>query len=411
MEGVKMQGSLSSVRAGASKRNQAADAPSGTDAFMKLLQERKDAVSQPDNKKPEGNKTQETDGEKKDVPVKDGQEEKEVPFSKEPVEAEGEALQQAVLQQQAVQMVTVTVEPEVRTEQVVCVQEEAVAQVAGVEQAVGEEQAAKQPEAKTDEALMEEPRAKDIVPVIEMEPAEKQKPKEAAEDGVPPDKEAAAIPDQPRDVPAMKKEAGTERETETGTQSQESKKSFRTEKTSDFSENKDDTVQEVVYGAQSFQRTVREETTAVPTERTAVDVPLKTTEQTLPEDLGHTLAAKLSETGRTLTVELEPASLGKLTIRLVYEGDRAAVSILANNPRTLELLNQKASEIAAILEEKTGQETVIYTQPAEPNQDQSEKEGRQGQSGQERQEDRHQSPQKEKHQADSFAQQLRLGLI
>ncbi len=89
---------------------------------------------------------------------------------------------------------------------------------------------------------------------------------------------------------------------------------------------------------------------------------MKTTPQALPEDLGKTLAAKLPDTGKTLTIELEPASLGKLTIRMTYEAGRAAVSILATNPRTLEILNAKAAEIASILEEKTGQETVIVTQ-------------------------------------------------
>lgn len=395
MEGVKMQSPLASARAGTSKRAQAADPSSGTDAFMKLLQERKDAVSQP-----EGNRTQETAGKKKDVSQKDGKEEKETSSCEEPVKEEGEALQQAVLQQQAAQMITVTVEPEVPAEQPVDAAGEAVVQAVDMQPAAG------QPESGIMEAALEEPQAPERGPVRE-EAVEA--PQKAAENVT--DEEAAAVSEQPRDIPAVREE--TAAKTETGTERQTGGRNLKTERTSDSSENNQNTVQEAAYGAQDFQKAVREETTAVPTERTAADVPLKTTEQTLPEDLGHTLAARLSETGRTLTVELEPASLGKLTIRLVYEGDRAAVSILANNPRTLELLNQKASEIAAILEEKTGQETVIYTQPAEPNRDQSENDGRQGgqEGGSENREEGRQSREKEKHQADSFAQQLRLGLI
>ena len=81
------------------------------------------------------------------------------------------------------------------------------------------------------------------------------------------------------------------------------------------------------------------------------------------------------------SLELEPASLGKLTIKLAYEAGRAAVSILASNPRTLELLSQKASEIATILKEHTGEETVIYTeQPQkEPGEEAQEQSGRGGQ--------------------------------
>lgn len=141
----------------------------------------------------------------------------------------------------------------------------------------------------------------------------------------------------------------------------------------------------------------------------AGEIPLKTTPETLPADLGKTLAAKLpGSTAGTLTVELEPASLGKLTIRLIYEGDRAAVSIMASNPKTMEILNQKISEIAAILEEKTGQETIIYTQPPQQNEDEFEQRQGGGQNGREESQNKRQ---KENQPSDSFAQQLRLGLI
>lgn len=122
------------------------------------------------------------------------------------------------------------------------------------------------------------------------------------------------------------------------------------------------------------------------------------------------MASRLPGNGRELIIELEPASLGKLTIKMVYEGSRAAVSILASNPRTLELLSQKASEIASILEEKTGQETVIYTQAPEreegqPDEDSGGGQGRkqEGQERRDREDDRHET--------ESFAQQLRLGLV
>lgn len=138
-------------------------------------------------------------------------------------------------------------------------------------------------------------------------------------------------------------------------------------------------------------------------------VSMKTTPETMPEDLGKTLGAKFADGARTLTVELEPASLGKLTIRLTYEGDRAAVSIIATNPKTLELLNQKASEIAAILEEKTGQQTVIFTQKPETNEENYD---RNPDSKGNRQEQEEKKQDKEDHhQLESFAQQLRLGLV
>ncbi len=134
---------------------------------------------------------------------------------------------------------------------------------------------------------------------------------------------------------------------------------------------------------------------------------LKTTPDTLGYDLGNRLASSLPKSNGTLTIELEPASLGKLTIRVVYEAGKAAVSILSANPKTVELLSQKAGEIARILEEKTGQETVVYTP------EQKSPYGDESQAGRERQrqEQENRGQQDKKNQSESFTQMLRLGLV
>lgn len=133
---------------------------------------------------------------------------------------------------------------------------------------------------------------------------------------------------------------------------------------------------------------------------------VKTTPETLHTDLGKALADKLPQKDGTLTIDLEPASLGKLTIKVVYEEGRALVSILSSNQKTLELLSQRAADIAGILEEKTGQQTVIYTQPPEqqPFEEKQDSQDK-GQQRQDREEDKRQS------RPDTFAQQLRLGLV
>lgn len=132
-----------------------------------------------------------------------------------------------------------------------------------------------------------------------------------------------------------------------------------------------------------------------------------TGKDSLPEDLGNALTSGLLQRKGELTVELEPASLGKLTIKVVYEGGRAAVSIAASNPKTLEMLNQKAGELAGILEEKTGQATIVYTQGAHQEQGQypADQEGRGAGY------DRHQEREQKRQESDNFAQQLRLGLV
>ncbi|MBR5509030.1 MAG: flagellar hook-length control protein FliK [Lachnospiraceae bacterium] len=134
---------------------------------------------------------------------------------------------------------------------------------------------------------------------------------------------------------------------------------------------------------------------------------LKTSEDTLQVDLSKSIAEKLisRDTAGTLEVTLEPATLGKITIKLMYEDGKAALSLISDNPKTLEILSQRAGEIAQILEEKTGQTTVVYTPESPyPEQDMNQQKGQEG----------HQQEQKEhssKEHAESFAQQLRLGLI
>ena len=140
-------------------------------------------------------------------------------------------------------------------------------------------------------------------------------------------------------------------------------------------------------------------------ERTS-SAPVKTAEPTLIQDVGHAIASRLPKTDGTLTIELEPASLGKLTIQVLYEAGRATVSILSSNPKTLELLSQKATELASILEEHTGQETVVYTEQPEADQPYDER-GQEGQrEGKEREQER-----KDQGDQEAFAQQLRLGLV
>ena len=78
----------------------------------------------------------------------------------------------------------------------------------------------------------------------------------------------------------------------------------------------------------------------------------------------------------------------------------------------MELLSQKAGEIASILEEKTGQETIIYTQaPQEENPEENPDQNRGGQGGRQEHNERHPSREEGRHEAESFAQQLRLGLV
>ena len=140
--------------------------------------------------------------------------------------------------------------------------------------------------------------------------------------------------------------------------------------------------------------------------QTGAQSPVRTNMEELPEAFARTLADRLPERGGTLTIEFEPASLGKVTLRVIYEAGRTSVSLMSDNPKTLEILSQNAGQIAGILEDKTGRETVIYTYQSQQQFGDSREGGREG-----RREPGEQKDDRRRGQRDSFAQQLRLGLI
>lgn len=378
------------------------------DDFTKLLQAKKDGTQQAGKadtgKKAEPKRAEEAnaDGKASENVSEDGKaQETAADDGKEEDLASKEALNQAVLQQAAAQIL---IQPDMEAEQVQEAVESSVT-------AIGTEAA---PEMVSETAVQAET-------AVQPETAVQA---EAA---------VQANPERTENVKSAKQQI--EAVAETTVQEAEPQKVTRTEECSDSgnqTEAKSESKAEVPAAA-SDDRKVRQDTNSqysnqdtvynaeirtservqeAVTQRTET-IPLKTTPEQLPQDLGKTLASRTLEAGRTLTVELEPANLGKLTIRLVYEGDRASLSIMASNPRTLDMLSQKASEIAAILEEKTGQETIIYTQPAQQGSEQYDEQQNQNRSKEqgEPEEQKNQRHGEDTHQAESFAQQLRLGLV
>lgn len=136
------------------------------------------------------------------------------------------------------------------------------------------------------------------------------------------------------------------------------------------------------------------------------DTKLVTTESTLPEDLAKTMAENIPGKNGTLTLELEPGSLGKLTIQMVYEEGKTVVSLMATNARTLEILSQRSAEIASILEDRTGEKTEILMYEPQRSDDYTDN---QKEKGQQQEEGQRQNKRQEN--SASFLHQLRLGLI
>lgn len=375
--------------------------------FTKLLQAKKDGAQTAEKteaRKPDGAKADEKPVENLSADDREGQETAGTAEKKDTVQEE--ALQQAVLQQAAAQIL---IQPETVQEPAV---EEAGAEniLQAAEADVSADAGAAVPETAAEAAVQSEAamqvQPKETVPVKAAEPKEER-----------PAAEAAA--EKPVTEPQPEKVVRTEERSDSGRHT-EARQESETEVPVAAAGPETRTVrqeaesqsigQETAYGVQVQTAGGTQEPSAI--EQRTEQIPLKTTPEQLPQDLGKTLASKTFETARTLTVELEPASLGKLVIKLVYEGERASLSIMASNPRTLDILSQRASEIAAILEEKTGQETIIYTQPAQQGDDRYDEEQNQNRGREQGEpEQRQQSHGEEHHQAESFAQQLRLGLV
>lgn len=67
-----------------------------------------------------------------------------------------------------------------------------------------------------------------------------------------------------------------------------------------------------------------------------------------------------------ITIELEPASLGRIIVRVTYDADRASVALMSANPRTLEILSRDAGSIAGMLEEKPARRQLFTYRSRKP---------------------------------------------
>lgn len=359
------------------------------DDFIRLMQQKTESPAQPETKKTKDDKESVKVPEETTEPVEEVKPETEEELTPQE-ELQQMELLQALLQQTAVQMAEPeteltgqnmqpeTVEP-VLTEAVVQAKPEAVIQEAeSVREAKPQTMPAVAEEAKVQTAATENP-VKPETEIVQPEKSSRQ--------------EQTALDSAPKETTVkMPEKAPVERE-----------QTFTPEMTrADVG-----MAQQPMTQAESPVHAPRTEDVLQhgyrPEENT-----VQSTMEKLPQELGKALSRNGLGESNTLTVELEPASLGKLTIQLVYNAGRTAVSVMATNPRTLELLNEKATEIAAILRERTGEETVILTQET---QRQPEEEAQQQNSGQGGQQERQQHREEKQEHAESFMQQLRLGLV
>lgn len=371
----------------------------GTDEFVNLLQLKSETQKQPE-------KTDAADVKK---PVT-----KEPESSAEKTEEQENLLDQAALEQLAAQLtvVTPTWQEQVPVQTEAAVTEPVLTDIAETVEAPVITPVMTDPAADLQEAAMESMAAFEAeLPVETGTTSTQNRPKEVSKAPTEAPK-AQETRQTAKEVQAAPREAEPTSKTDTQTQNLASEEPKMTVSESMLRGTGEEQTETSEDGQQMPQAALQNPVSQ--TERTfqtekSEGADFKATIEELPEELGKALSSGKTTGTRTLTVELEPASLGKLTIKVSYEAGRTAVSILASNPKSLEILNQKATEIAAILKERTGEETVIYTQETQQQEEDS-YDGHQGNAGQEREERSRQGEDKE-HETESFAQQLRLGLV
>lgn len=129
----------------------------------------------------------------------------------------------------------------------------------------------------------------------------------------------------------------------------------------------------------------------------------------LPEKVTDQLLARLVEGVKEFEIHIEPANLGKIAVKILYEGSQAHVSIICSEKRAMDVLGQNAREIGNVLSKNFGGETTIIVEKQETdylNQTRDENEH----ANQEQQKPKENNKNQDGEDAEQFLQKLRLGL-
>lgn len=129
----------------------------------------------------------------------------------------------------------------------------------------------------------------------------------------------------------------------------------------------------------------------------------------LPEKVTDTLLAKLMEGVKEFEIHIEPVNLGKIAVKVLYEGNQATISIVCSEKRAMDALSQNAREIGNIIDRNLGGETTIIVDKQETDYlNQTRDENEQANQNQRQKEEKNQTQDGED--AEQFLQRLRLGL-
>ena len=103
----------------------------------------------------------------------------------------------------------------------------------------------------------------------------------------------------------------------------------------------------------------RKEPESSPVQKAEEPLRLYTKEESIPEDVAKFLGEQIDFSKGEIKIELEPRTLGQITVKVNFSAGKANLVILAENPKTLSLLQNGALDMARILEQKTGEVTKV----------------------------------------------------
>lgn len=137
------------------------------------------------------------------------------------------------------------------------------------------------------------------------------------------------------------------------------------------------------------------------------DAPVDTTRADAAQQMADKIVYKLSQGKHEFDMELNPASLGKVNIKMVFENGSAEIIMTTSNAKAHQLLSAHTDALKAILEGTLGMNNNVEVKQAENTSEQFDRDNFQEQS--ERQQGQQQR-RRESEQDSSFVERLRLGL-
>lgn len=266
------------------------------------------------------------------------------------------------------------------------------------------------------EVIQAEPEAAEeaVMPEVQLTAEIQAEPAEAfvqAEDAVKPEVQLAEAA---LEEPVQKPETEAPKQTEAAEAPKENVRvETAKEDEASFGSQQRDMTQEGSHMAEQAQAAAQPQTAAPvyetkPQEPVRMHVPQP---EALPEKLADQLMAKISEGVQEFEIHIEPANLGKIAVKILYQEGQATVSILCTEKKALDVLGRNAGEIGQVIDKNLGGTTTIIVEKPESDylnqaRDENQK------NGQNAEQEQQKGGKKDSDAEDSeqFLQKLRLGL-